>query len=175
LKKIITIAVVLYFGAACGDVGTSTDEAEEEDQSSNDTTAEESEKTKTLQRYLVLKVPKDAEGNELLDQVVTHEFTKEKRTALNGIAMEKAFNAGTDIKIDEEFDEDSSEGQWWRWGRRSWYWGRGYRAGYWSGARPYYGDGYGNGYYRSRYSYGGYYGAGSYYGNGNGCNYYYYY
>lgn len=113
--------------------------------------------------FFMVKVPVDANGNEIVEQYEAREFNGAHQfdSAEN---TGGAWDSGKAVEIANELDQDTSSQQW-GYGRSSWYWntpwypGKLLGRGLWWGRNP----------YRANYRY-------NYYNNYyyNDCNYYVY-
>jgi hypothetical protein len=117
-------------------------------------------------RFVMVKVPVDAQGNEDLSAAESKVVADAQMTDANAAAQ--AFASGESITLADELDQSSSSESW---GRRHWYWNgwnngyyNGYVNGAWATRNPYL--------YFNNYSYG--YNYGNFY-NYRNCNYYYWY
>jgi hypothetical protein len=94
-----------------------------------------------LPQMFIARVPLDATGKEIDDQVETRQvLSGEKFEAAQD--AERFFNQGSSVAVANELDEDSSSQQWHRDHRGSWYWntpwypGRALGRGVWWGRNP---------------------------------------
>jgi Flp pilus assembly protein TadG len=168
LSLVAAVAATLSL-AACG---VSTEEKKDEQRA--DRAAVDASADAALPTVIIAKVPVDADGNQLGDQVETVALAADADLS----DAEAAFATGTAVSVADELDQDSSSDQWnGRHGgghhggyhHRNYYWntpwypGRLLGRGIWWGRNPYA--------YYGGYSYGYNYGY-SYYRPG--CNYYVY-
>jgi hypothetical protein len=144
--------------------------------------AAEDKATSSLPRYLVVRVPLDASGNEILESAESREVASKDGSIDSADIAHTAFESGKSVKVADELDASSSTESWgsyWYWNTHSYY-GRGVNRGVWWGRNPYvnYYYGYGSYYNTYRYTYGTYYtyNRGCAYSYSYGCyNYHYYY
>lgn len=186
LNKLLPIATALVL-AACGTQDKKgSDKAEDKPAAQPEATqaAEQSSaQDEQAPEAFIVKVPVDADGNELTAQMETRSLAKEDAQADNAAQ----FDAGQATAVKDELDQDTSSQEWgsarayWN---TPWYPGKLLGRGLWWGRNPYsstsygYGNSYGNNYGNS---YGGYSSYGSSWGYSytyvntykyNGCNYY---
>ena len=182
LAKLMLIASALVL-AACGTQDKKGSDKAENKPAAPQVTAAEQSTAQDEQAPLafIVKVPVDANGNELTDQVETRSLAKEDGQADNAAQ----FDAGQAADVRDELDQDSSSQEWQR-GRAywntPWYPGKLLGRGLWWGRNPYnsYGS-VGNSYGGYSNTYGGYGSSSGNYGysysyqstyRSNNCNYY---
>lgn len=189
LTKLMPIATALVL-AACGTQDKKgSDKAEDKPAETTAPTGSSeapAQQEEVAPETIIVKVPVDADGNELTDQI-------ESRQAKAGADVAAQFEAGQGLEVKDELDQDTSSQEWGRAGaywNTPWYPGKLLGRGLWWGRNPYtsYGNSYGYGYgYSNNYG-NGYGGYGNGYGNSyggygytysyvstyrsNGCNYY---
>lgn len=162
-----TTGILASLALAAAMIGCGDEKSETTKNSAPVDTVQAEAVAETVPEFFIVKVPVDAEGNELNDKFETKEFAGADAFA-SAESTESAFAAGNAVEVANELDQDSSTQQFH--GRRSaWYWntpwypGKLLGRGLWWGRNPYrtsFGFNYGYGHYRN-YNYG-------------GCNYYVY-
>lgn len=169
-KTLVPIATALVL-AACGTQDKKGSDKAADSQPTPEALAAEQAPAQIEQapEMIIAKVPLDANGNEMTDQIETRSLA----TVGDQADAAQQFAAGQAIDVRDELDQDSSSQQWggayWN---TPWYPGKLLGRGLWWGGNPYTSYGYGNSYggYGNSYgnSCGGYSGCGSSYGNSYG-------
>ena len=126
-------------------------------------------------KFLVVRVPVGADGQELVDGAQAREVMDKNAQITNAADANAAFEKSTVVQVKDELDQTSSTesyGRYWYW-NTPWYAGKALGRGLWWGRNPYVS------YSGYTYSYTAYYNSYSYgcnAGYGSGCyNYYYWY
>ncbi len=162
LRKIVVTIAMAGAVVACGN----DTQKETEKENVKVESAKELATPDAVSEFLIVKVPVDAQGNELNDSFETKAFASDSFDSASN--TESAFAAAAQVDVANELDQDTSSEQWHNNSSRyywntPWYPGKALGRGLWWGRNPY------SHYGGSRYNY-------NHYRNyrSNGCNYYVY-
>ena len=162
LSKIVVAIALTGAVVACGN----DTQKETKKENVNVESAKEVTTPAAVSEFLIVKVPVDAQGNELNDSFETKATSADSFDSMTN--TETAFEAADQVNVANELDQDSSSEQWhnnssqYYW-NSPWYPGKALGRGLWWGRNPYSNYGgfrYNYNHYRNYYS--------------NGCNYYVY-
>ena len=163
LSKIVAALALAGAVVACGN----DTQKESKKENVNVESAKEVATPAAVSEFIIVKVPVDAEGNELNDSFETKAFSSDSFDSATN--TESAFAAAANVDVANELDQDSSSEQWrhnsssYYYWNTPWYPGKALGRGLWWGRNPY------SSYGGYRYNYNHYRNY-----NYNNCNYYVY-